>query len=73
MEKNKKKNIQTEDPEKEKKEYVSPALQTTYVQMEYSFAAGSATLNPGDVGSLNTPQVEDWNDGGDLGNKDFDL
>ena len=26
----------------------------------------SASLNPGDAGSPNTPQVEDWNDGGSL-------
>lgn len=32
-----------------------------------------ASLSPGDAGSPNTPQVEDWNDGGNLGGKDFDL
>ena len=30
-------------------------------------------FKPGDAGSPNTPQVEDWNDGGNLGGKDFDL
>jgi hypothetical protein len=41
--------------------------------MEHGFAATSASLNPGDASSPNTPKVEDWNDGGSLGGKDFDL
>ncbi|AJW63932.1 hypothetical protein VO54_02472 [Elizabethkingia miricola] len=56
-----------------KKIYSPPVLEVILIEMEHGFAATSASLNPGDAGSPNTPQVEDWNDGGSLGGKDFDL
>ncbi|PUB26376.1 hypothetical protein C8J95_11160 [Elizabethkingia sp. YR214] len=56
-----------------KKEYVKPLIKLLWVEMENGIAAQSASLNPGDINSPGTPKVEDWNDGGSLGNKDFDL
>ncbi|WP_262487970.1 hypothetical protein [Elizabethkingia ursingii] len=40
--------------------------------MEYGIAAGSATLDPGNVGSPNIPQTEDWQDNNPV-NKDYDI
>jgi len=56
-----------------KKEYIKPLIKILRVEMENGFAAQSASLNPGDINSPDTPKVEDWNDGGSLGDKDFDL
>lgn len=56
-----------------KKEYVKPLIKILRVEMENGIAAQSASLNLGDINSPGTPKVEDWNDGGSLGGKDFDL
>ncbi|WP_407481979.1 hypothetical protein [Elizabethkingia meningoseptica] len=56
-----------------KKEYIKPVIKILQIEMESGIAAQSATLSPGDINSPNIPQVEDWNDGGNLGGKDFDL
>ncbi|WP_407500531.1 hypothetical protein [Elizabethkingia anophelis] len=46
---------------KEKKNYVSPILDTTVVEMECGIAANSAAVSPATVGG-NTDQVQtDWN------------
>jgi hypothetical protein len=45
------------------KRHTPPALEIILIEMEHGFAATSASLNPGDAGCPNTPQVEDWNDG----------
>ncbi|WP_407481114.1 hypothetical protein [Elizabethkingia meningoseptica] len=55
------------------KEYIPPHLEVDIIEMESGIAAQSASLSPGDVNSPNTPQVEDWNNGGSFGGKDFDL
>ena len=57
----------------EKACYVYPELKVIYVEMEAGIAASSATLNPGDAASLGTPQIDDWNDNGNVGDKNFDL
>ncbi|HFK5529346.1 TPA: hypothetical protein ACGZ99_003423 [Elizabethkingia anophelis] len=41
--------------------------------MEEGISTGSASLNPGDLTDPDTPKVEDWIDGGNIGNKDFDI
>lgn len=60
---------------KNKKKYIPPTLEVISIEMEQGIAAGSATLNPGDSNSLNTPQVEELNDGGTIGggSNDFDI
>ncbi|AJW63005.1 hypothetical protein VO54_01528 [Elizabethkingia miricola] len=73
-----KKALNSKNPPKaktlDKRKYEPPKIQIQYIEMEKGgIAATSASLNPGDAGSPNTPQVEDWNDGGSLGGKDFDL
>ncbi|KUY15919.1 hypothetical protein BAZ12_08195 [Elizabethkingia miricola] len=73
MKKEKNKQVLPEIYASGKKIYTPPALEVILIEMEHGFAATSASLNPGDAGSPNTPQVEDWNDGGSLGGKDFDL
>ncbi|AQX02056.1 hypothetical protein [Elizabethkingia anophelis] len=57
----------------EKVGYVEPKLKVVYVEMESGVAAGSATLNPGDVTSPAIPVIDDWNDNGNVGSKDFDI
>ncbi|CAM3552071.1 hypothetical protein ELOC111193_10405 [Elizabethkingia occulta] len=73
MKKEKNKEVLPETYASGKKTYTPPVLEVILIEMEHGFAATSATLNPGDAGSPNTPQIEDWNDGGSLGGKDFDL
>jgi len=51
--------------------YITPEIETLLVKMEQGIAAQSAVINIG--GSQNIPEIEDWNNGGDIGNKDFDL
>lgn len=73
MKKEKNKQVLPEIYASGKKAYTPPALEVILIEMEHGFAATSASLNPGDASSPNTPKVEDWNDGGSLGGKDFDL
>ncbi|WP_407485612.1 hypothetical protein [Elizabethkingia miricola] len=53
--------------------YIYPELKVIYVEMEAGIAASSARLNPGDATSSDTPQIDDWNDNGNVGDKNFDL
>ncbi|MDV4042186.1 hypothetical protein CMT37_05010 [Elizabethkingia anophelis] len=55
-----------------KREYIAPSIEVTFIEMEYGIAAGSATLDPGNLGSPNTPQTEDWQDNNPV-NKDYDV
>ncbi len=57
-----------------KREYVAPELNCVLIEIEQGIAAGSATLRFGAAGSEDTPQVDDWNNGGGIGNTpDTDL
>ncbi|WP_454060318.1 hypothetical protein [Elizabethkingia ursingii] len=56
-----------------KKTYTKPVLHVEIIELENSFAAGSATLFPGNTNDLNTPYVEDWTNQGSIGNQDVDL
>lgn len=60
---------------KKKQMYVSPLLIRTEIEMESGIAAGSATLRPGDSSNPDSPKVNDWSSGGDVGsgNNDFDF
>ncbi|HFK5504940.1 hypothetical protein [Elizabethkingia anophelis] len=55
-----------------KRKYTAPVLEVIFVEMENGIAAGSASLNPGDLGSPSTPQAEDWQDNTPV-NKDYDI
>ncbi|MDR2228612.1 hypothetical protein BAS09_02650 [Elizabethkingia ursingii] len=57
----------------EKACYVHPELKVVYVEMETGVAASSATLSPGDATSPGTPQIDDWYDSGNIGDKNYDL
>ena len=41
--------------------------------MEAGIAASSANIKPGDAASPGTPQIDDWNDNRNVGDKNFDL
>jgi len=56
-----------------KKTYAKPVLYVEIIELENSFAAGSATLFPGNASNVNTPNVEDWTNQGSIGNQDIDL
>lgn len=55
-----------------KQEYIPPVLEVIFIEMEQGIAAGSASLDPGNIGTPNTPQVEDWQDNTPV-NKDYDV
>ncbi|GAA4169298.1 hypothetical protein [Sphingobacterium ginsenosidimutans] len=59
--------------DKKKQVYVSPLLIRTEIEMESGIAAGSATLRPGDSGNPDSPKVNDWSSGGDVGSGDNDF
>lgn len=56
-----------------KREYVAPELNCVLIEIEQGIAAGSATLRIGAAGSEDTPQVDDWNSGGNWGTGDSDM
>ncbi|AJW64726.1 hypothetical protein VO54_03295 [Elizabethkingia miricola] len=56
-----------------KREYIAPELNCVLIEIEQGIAAGSATLRVGVTGTLDTPQVDDWNNGGSVGDSDVDL
>ncbi|AQX06826.1 hypothetical protein KRE40_16885 [Elizabethkingia meningoseptica] len=66
-----KRSLQTKYRKCKKRMYITPEIETLLVKMEQGIAAQSAVINIG--GSQNIPEIEDWNNGGDIGNKDFDL
>ena len=55
-----------------KREYMSPEITCTLIELESGIAAGSAVLSAGDSGTPDTPQAEDWQSGGSF-NKDNDI
>ncbi|AQX08247.1 hypothetical protein [Elizabethkingia ursingii] len=56
-----------------KREYVAPELNCVLIEIEQGIAAGSATLRVGAAGSDDTPQVQDWNDAGGIGDGGADF
>jgi hypothetical protein len=58
---------------KNKKEYESPVLQVTLVELEQGIAAASATLSGGDGNNTYQPNVEDWQDNGLVNEQRGDL
>lgn len=50
-----------------KQHYVSPKLNTVFIEMENGIAAGSAQVSPGDQSNPNSPDVNSWNNNGDVG------
>ncbi len=57
---------------KPKKHCLSPSLDLNYIQVEYSIAAGSANITVGNESNQFTPDVNEWNDGGNR-TSDFDI
>lgn len=57
-----KKSISLELSEKDKKVYVSPTVEVTYVEIEQGIAAGSAsaTVNIGNADSPNKSPNDEW-------------
>ncbi|WP_407483862.1 hypothetical protein [Elizabethkingia meningoseptica] len=66
-----KRSLQVKYRKRKKRMYITPELETILVKMEQGIAAQSAVMSIG--GPQNTPEIEDWNNGGNIGNKDFDL
>jgi len=56
-----------------KSDYVAPLLEVIIIEMEEGIASASATLRVGAPGFLDTPDVDDWISGGNIGNADADL
>ncbi|HFK5571342.1 hypothetical protein KRE40_02930 [Elizabethkingia meningoseptica] len=53
-----------------KQEYIAPELHCVLIEIEQGIAAGSATLT---AGNNDEPVVEEWTDGGNIGNGGLDL
>ncbi|WP_407478126.1 hypothetical protein [Elizabethkingia anophelis] len=49
------------------KEYVSPELEVSWIEMEQGIAAQSANVNISGGTAANTPDAQDWTDQGTLG------
>ncbi|MDV4043710.1 hypothetical protein CMT37_12885 [Elizabethkingia anophelis] len=60
-------------PNETKREYVRPTITILHVELEEGIASGSATLRVGVTGSLDTPEVDDWTNGGSIGDSDIEL
>ncbi|OPB88511.1 hypothetical protein [Elizabethkingia ursingii] len=73
MKKSKGKLAEYGDYASEKRIYTQPKMEVICIEMEQCLAAQSAVLNPGNINSPVTPQMEEWNNKESLGGKDFDL
>ncbi|MCT4206135.1 hypothetical protein HZP44_14910 [Elizabethkingia anophelis] len=56
-----------------KQHYIAPSISINFVELEQGIAAGSANLRVGIDGALDTPEIEDWNNGGNVGDSDVEL